>query len=104
SQKTNFPYEIIVGDDASTDGTVDVLKEFARENPGLVIPILHEKNIGPVANYFSVHRLARGEYVCHMDGDDLAFPEKLQKQVNVMEADKSISILWHRMKFFNSLN
>lgn len=104
SQEANFAYEIIVGDDASTDGTREVVTEFVDRFPDLIIPVLHRSNIGPVRNYFSVHERARGKYVCHMDGDDVAFPKKLQKQADFLDADRAVNVLWHRMRFFNDCN
>ena len=101
-QSVDFEYEIIVGDDASSDGTREIIEELSGKYPNLIIPIIHRKNIGPVGNYFSVHRLARGEYVCHMDGDDVSMSEKLQEQADFMDMNKGISVLWHRMSFLNS--
>lgn len=102
SQDVNFDYEIIVGDDASTDGTTDILREYVEKYPNLITPILHKKNIGPIGNYFSVHGQARGQYVCHMDGDDLALPKKLQTQSDFLDEHRNVNICWHRMNMFDA--
>lgn len=101
-QSVDFEYEIIVGDDASSDGTREIIEEFSAKYPDRIIPIIHKKNIGPVANYFSVHSLARGKYICHMDGDDVSMSEKLQVQADFMDVNKGVSVLWHRMNFLNA--
>lgn len=101
-QNVDFDYEIIVGDDASTDGTRRIIEDLSEKYPNRIVPIIHETNIGPVANYFSVHKLARGRYVCHMDGDDVSAPEKLREQANFMDVNKDVSLLWHRMSFLKS--
>lgn len=97
-QKTDFNFEIIVGDDASTDGTSEIVLEYARCHPEKIVPVLHSKNIGATGNYFSVHGLARGKYICHMDGDDLALPGKLQKSSEVLDREHDVNIVFHRMK------
>jgi glycosyltransferase involved in cell wall biosynthesis len=89
-QETDFDFEVIVGDDCSTDGTRAILQEFAYKYPGVVKPIFQEKNIGPAQNYFSVHKLAKGEYVAHVDGDDYWLPNKLLYQVNILNNNRDI--------------
>jgi glycosyltransferase involved in cell wall biosynthesis len=100
-QETDFPFEVLVGDDCSTDDSRGIIAEFARRYPAIVKPIFQEKNLGPIGNYMATHRLAAGRYVAHMDGDDLALPDKLRKQVARFEADPQMTIVWHRMRFFN---
>jgi len=102
SQVLDFKYEIIVGDDASSDGSRELIEDYYKLYPEIIVPVCHLKNIGPTANYFSVHNKAKGSFVCHMDGDDLACPGKLKKQVEFMEANPDVNLLWHRMNFFNS--
>jgi len=100
-QKTNFSFEVIVGDDYSTDGTRVIIDEFVQKYPTIIRPIYQKKNIGPLANYMAIHRSAKGSYVAHMDGDDYALPGKLQKQADKLDHEPGINILWHRMELVN---
>lgn len=100
-QETDFDFEVIVGDDCSTDGTRAIVREFAEKYPRVVKPIFHEKNVGSTTNYFSVHGSAIGKYVAHLDGDDYALPGKLQKQADKLDQELDINILWHRMELVN---
>lgn len=98
TQKTDFEFEVIVGDDASTDNrTVEVLREYQTKYPDLIVPIFRKKNIGPVANFFDVMRRARGQYLAHIDGDDIMFSGKLQAQVDFLDANAGFSMAVHRM-------
>lgn len=97
AQDCPFDYEIVVGDDASTDGTAAIVADYARRFPEKVKAILHAKNGGTTRNYFSVHNAARGEYVAHMDGDDLAYPAKLRRQVELFEANPDATVCVHDM-------
>ncbi len=100
-QKTDFSFEVLVGDDRSTDGTREVVDEFAKRYPTIVKPIYRERNLGAIGNYMDTHQRATGRYVAHLDGDDYALPGKLQKQVDRFELDKRLTIVWHRMELFN---
>ena len=64
AQKTTFPIEILVGDDFSTDGTRDIIQEYERQYPGLVIGVLHPHNMGQNGgiNFLETLKLAKGEY------------------------------------------
>lgn len=72
-QKTNFPVEIIIHDDASTDGTAIIVKEYADKHPELIIPIFQKENqyskgVKPFLNYLIPK--ARGKYIDVCEGDD----------------------------------
>jgi glycosyltransferase involved in cell wall biosynthesis len=101
-QVTDFDFEVIVGDDCSTDGTRAIVQEFAERYPGVVKPIFQEKNIrGGVHNYLTTHKAAIGEYIAHVDGDDSCLPGKLQQQSDYLETHPDCTVVWHRVNFFN---
>lgn len=103
-QKTNFKFQIIVGDDCSTDGTTDILKEYAKKYPDIIKPIFREKNIGRDKNLLATNALdiysnAKTPYIAMCDGDDYWIDEyKLQKQVDFLETHPDYSICFHPVK------
>lgn len=97
-QHTNFPFEIIVNDDASTDKTAEIIKSYMAQYPDLIKGIFHEENQhnkGIKAGVFCVRR-ARGKYIAVCEGDDFwTDSNKLQKQVDFMEAHPDYSLCVH---------
>ncbi|MEY4755556.1 MAG: hypothetical protein RJA34_454 [Pseudomonadota bacterium] len=79
-QATDFDFEVIVGDDCSTDMTRKIISEFAEKYPGKIRPLFHTSNLGPALNYKATHQHACGRLVAHVDGDDLMLPGKLAAQ------------------------
>lgn len=102
SQDTSFVFEVIVGDDASTDGTRRVIGEYAQRYPEIIRPIYHEHNGGVRANLEAVMRAARGTYIAHVDGDDLALPGKLQRQADLLDSRPDIALCFHNVRVFDS--
>lgn len=97
SQKTNFKFEIIIGEDCSTDNTRAIIQNYVNQYPELIIPLFYEKNVGAVENIKRVYKKARGKYISHFDGDDTALPNKLQKQFDILEKNPSYNICSHNM-------
>ena len=95
-------FEIIVADDASTDGTQDMLREFNRKYPAKFVLRLAEKNLGITANSNQAHFACKGKYVAWMGGDDLMLPRKLSQQVAYMEANSKCIICYHDLEIFES--
>lgn len=96
-QETTFPYEIILADDCSTDGTSAICAEYAEEYPDLVRYLPSEKNVGGVENERRAIDVAQGEYVAVCEGDDFwTYPQKLQKQVEFLDAHPDYSVTWTR--------
>lgn len=95
-QKTEFPFEIIVHDDASTDGTADIIREYEAAHPDLFRCIYRTENIyrkDPKILEHYVFPLARGKYVAICEGDDYwTTPDKLQKQIAYMEANPDCTL------------
>lgn len=100
-QKTNFNYEIIVHDDASTDNTANIIREYEKKYPDIIKPIYQSENqysqgiqIGAVF----ITPMLRGKYVAHCEGDDFwTDPYKLQKQFDIMEKNPDCSICVHKV-------
>ena len=94
-QKTDFPYEIIIGEDGSTDGTREICIEYANKYPNLIRLFLRDRNVSHLTNkdgndimlngkFQKLH--ARGKYYAPCEGDDYwTDPYKLQKQVDFLE-------------------
>src|ERR1051325_6968295 len=73
SQSTDFPFEIVVGDDASTDRTRRIVESIAAEPPGPIVPLPHDHNLGGLGsrNFLTTIARARGRYLAILEGDDL---------------------------------
>lgn len=97
-QRTDFEFEVLVGEDCSTDGTRAVVAEMARRHPTTMKAILHDRNKGSHENYRHVHRAARGDYVAHLDGDDFFLPGKLAKQVAFLDEAAACPAVFHRAR------
>ena len=100
-QETSFPIEILVHDDASTDGTREIVKKYADKYPNLIKPILQTENQYSkgikISEVFQFSR-AQGKYIAFCEGDDYwTDPLKLQKQVDAMERHTDIDICAHRV-------
>lgn len=95
-QKVNFNYEIVIGDDCSTDNTQEILKEYYRKYPDRIKLILRRKNLGPTKNAYDVLRRLTGKYVACLEGDDYWTDDmKLQKQYDFMEEHREFSGCGH---------
>jgi glycosyltransferase involved in cell wall biosynthesis len=98
-QKTTFPVVINVVDDCSTDGTTEIVKEYAARYPGRVVACLNKKNIGGKVsqkNFTRGFRTLDGEYWALLEGDDYwTSPNKLQRQVDFLEANPDFAICAH---------
>jgi glycosyltransferase involved in cell wall biosynthesis len=82
--QTLRPCEIIVADDASSDGSQEVLRSYVRRYPGWVQAIFQERNQGIPRNRNTALRQVRGNYVGILDGDDLFLPDKLERQYGAL--------------------
>jgi len=93
--------ELIMCDDGSEDSTLNIAERFQNKYPDKIKVIKNEKNKG--LNYTLNHCLkyAKGEYIARMDGDDLCTPDRLQKELEVLEKDPEISIVSTGMEYFD---
>jgi len=97
-QKTDFPFEIIIHDDASTDATADIIREYEEKHPDIIKPIYQTENQyskGEKVALFT-YKAARGRYIALCEGDDYWIdPLKLQKQITEMEKHPECYISFH---------
>lgn len=105
-QKTNFRFEAIVHDDASTDGTVSIIKEYAEKYPDIIKPIYeienqYSKRDGSLTRIMDSHM--HGKYIAICEGDDYwTDPYKLQDQVDFLESHPNFSMCFHAAKIEKS--
>lgn len=106
AQETTFPFEIIINDDASVDGTTEVVKEYSSLYPRIIKPIFHKENqfsqgVKP-SSY--TYPLAKGKYIAICEGDDYWIRnDKLAKQYAAMETNKRASVCFHSALEFDEL-
>ena len=106
-QQTDFPIEILIHDDCSTDGTTEIIREYEAKYPELIFPLYEEENQyqhGKAAEIdFYNYRRARGKYIAYCEGDDYWTDSlKLQKQVDFMEANPEYSVCFHYFYAFDN--
>jgi glycosyltransferase involved in cell wall biosynthesis len=95
-QKTSFPFELVIGEDCSTDNTRAICIEYQKKYPDIIRLRLPERNQGMMLNWINNIESGRGKYIALCDGDDYwTDPYKLQKQVDFMEANPDFALCSH---------
>lgn len=101
-QKTNFKFEAIVHDDASTDGSAAIIREYAEKYPDIIKPIFetenqYSKHDGSLTRIMNAEM--RGKYIAYCEGDDYwTDPLKLQKQVDILEKNSDVTMVYTGFK------
>jgi glycosyltransferase involved in cell wall biosynthesis len=95
-QKTSFNYEIVIGEDCSTDNTRKIIEEYRAKYPEKIRLLLNTKNVGAVKNLAETLKACKGKYIALLEGDDYwtSF-DKLQKQVDFLECHTNHAICYH---------
>ena len=106
SQKTDFEFELLIGEDDSSDNTRAIVTEYKSSNPDKIVLFLHNRedviyiNGRPTGrhNYLNNLRHAKGEYIAVLDGDDFwTDPYKLQKQIDFLDENLDYSASFHNV-------
>ncbi len=100
-QEVDFDFEVVVGDDCSTDRTREIVLDYARRHPGVIRTVFPERNLGDGGKPMLVEtvRACRGEYVAMMDGDDYwTAPYKLRRQAEFLDAHPECSLCHHDVR------
>lgn len=103
-QKTNFPFEILIHDDASEDKTQEIIESYIQRFPGRIDAIFQDENM--TQKGYSVTEInsqrARGEYITYCEGDDYwTSPNRLQIMVDILDYDQSIMLVGHASRLQN---
>ncbi len=110
AQKTNFPFEVLIGEDESRDGTREIVQRYAAAHPEVIRLHLHSRSSNiqyggrPTGRHNFVNNLkcARGKYITPLDGDDYwTTPNKLQLQCDHLEKHPEIAICFGRSEFID---
>ena len=100
-QKCHIPFEIVIGEDCSTDGTRSICEDYAARNPQIRL-ISNPHNKGLVDNYFDCLLACKGQLIADCAGDDFWVDElKLEKELQVMESDDNISLVHTAWQSYN---
>lgn len=98
-QKTNFAFEVLIGDDCSNDGTSEIVEEYVNKYPDIIKHFRRNPNMGPLENFMDLCDRVTAKYAAFCDGDDFWTDEnKLQKQYDFMERNEDVNICCHRTK------
>jgi glycosyltransferase involved in cell wall biosynthesis len=96
AQIVDFPFEVIVGVDASEDSTAAEVERVVRESEGRARALLHPVRVGIFRNFAAVYGAARGDVVALLEGDDYwTDPSKLQRQVDLLNNEPNVSVCGH---------
>lgn len=99
NQETNFNYEILIGEDCSTDNTRNIIEEIASRHPQKIRLFANAQNMGARKNFQNIRKNAKGKYIAVCEGDDYWTDTlKLKKQIAVMEKNPDISFCFHSAK------
>lgn len=106
AQEVSFSYDIHIGDDGATDGTVAILKKFKEKYPDKINLHLTQrekkKRTGDYFNFSNMYKQITSEYLCVLDGDDYwTDKKKLQKQVDFLDAHKDFTICGHNFSLLH---
>lgn len=101
-QKVNFDYEIVIGEDASTDYTRNVILEFKNKFPKKIKLLLHDNNLGMLSNFINTIQSCSGKFIAILEGDDYWTDEnKLQKQLDFLETNPGYVLCHHDATFLD---
>lgn len=100
-QKCNFPFEIIIGEDCSTDRTLELCLDYQRKYPNIIKVLDNNENLGLLKNYHRTIMACKGKYIAGCAGDDYWIDIlKLQKQVDLFERNLGYGLVHTNYKLF----
>ena len=105
TQHVNFDYEIVIGEDCSTDRTRSIVLDYQQRYPYRIRVLLPETNLGMMRNFMATYTACTGEYVAILEGDDFwTSPHKLQKQVDFLDNKPDFAICFHNSLILSEID
>ena len=102
SQKTSFKYRLLIGEDCSTDNTLQICKDYATRFPETIVLLANNPNVGLVKNFERLYKHSNAEFLAICDGDDLwSDNEKLQKEFDVLQSTPHLVGAFHQTDVIN---
>lgn len=103
-KKTDFAFEVIVHDDASTDGTKEIIQEYADRYPNIIKPIFETDNQYSKVGFGGIKRIVKpylkGKYIAFCEGDDYWIDScKLQKQMQIFRENEQIDFVFTNIDY-----
>ena len=99
-QEVDFEYEIVIGEDYSTDRTRAIVLDYADRHPDRIRPLFHNNNLGPGDNFWTTLDACRGEYIALLEGDDYwTSVEKLRHQVSLLDSHPEHAFCYHNADY-----
>lgn len=102
NQNHDYSYEIVVGDDCSSDNTREIIRQYAEKYPEIVKPVFNEKNLGIIKNYFNVISHCSGKYIMECAGDDFWLPGKVELQIPFMERNPEVGMCYGKVQSYKN--
>jgi glycosyltransferase involved in cell wall biosynthesis len=103
-QRTDFDYEIVIGEDCSTDRTREIVSRLADQHPDRIRLLPREGNLGVGRNFSETYQACAGQYIALLEGDDYwTDPQKLQKQAGALDRDPHCAICFHPVRYVDEL-
>ncbi len=101
-QEVDFSYELVIGEDCSTDGTREIVCEYQKKYPDIIRVITSEQNVGARKNSCRIEKACRGKYIAYCEGDDYWHnPYKLQRQTDFLENNPDFGLVHGDWDCFN---
>lgn len=101
NQEHDYKYEIVIGEDCSTDNTKKIIEEYVTKYPDIIKPLYNNPNKGLINNYFNVITHCQGKYIMECAGDDYWLPGKVETQIDFMENNPDVGMCYGKAKFWN---
>lgn len=102
AQRTDYQFELIIGEDCSPDKTREIIRKYEQQYPDKLRPLYREKNMGMARNMLDCLKHCSGKYIAFLEGDDYwTSPDKLQMQTDFLESHPDYAAVYHNWEIVN---